>query len=89
MAGGYEEAIRCGCIAVDENPTFTSNLRYLAASLAASGKLQEARAVGRALLARQPDFNLQAYRARIPFKDDALRALHLNHLRLAGIPSNP
>ena len=37
VAGGYAEAIRCGRIAVDENPAFTSNLRYLAASLAASG----------------------------------------------------
>ena len=68
VAGGYAEAIRCGRIAVDENPAFTSNLRYLAASLAASGELLEARAVGRALLAQQPGFNLQAYRARIPFR---------------------
>jgi adenylate cyclase len=82
----YEEAIRFGRIAVDENPGFTSNLRYLAASLAASGQLEQARAVGRSLMAQQPDLNLQAYRARIPFKDDALRALHLDHLRLAGIP---
>jgi len=86
VAGGYEEAIRCGWMAVDENPAFTSNLRYLAASLAASGELQEARAVGRALMAQQPDFNLQAYRPRIPFRDDALRALHVEHLRLAGVP---
>ena len=86
VAGGYAEAIRHGRIAVDENPAFTSNLRYLAASLAASGELADARAVGRALLAQHPGFNLQAYRARIPFRDDALRALHVEHLRLAGVP---
>jgi adenylate cyclase len=86
VAGGYEEAVRCGRIAVDENPAFTSNLRYLAASLAAAGQLEEACTVSRALLAQQPEFNLQTYRPRIPFRDDALRALHVEHLRLAGIP---
>jgi adenylate cyclase len=86
VAGGYEEAVRCGRIAVDENPAFTSNLRYLAAALAAAGQREDARAVGAALMVQQPDFNLQAYRPRVPFRDDALRALHLEHLRLAGIP---
>ena len=62
------------------------NLLQCLAPLVAGGELQQARVVGRALLAQRPGFNLHAYRARIPFRDDALRALHVEHLRMARIP---
>jgi TolB-like protein len=86
VAGEYDEAIRCASIAREENPGFTSNLRYLAASLAAAGRLQEAGAVGRSLRSRQRGFTLRGYRARMPFNDGGFRELHLEHLRLAGLP---
>jgi adenylate cyclase len=39
------------------NPRFVGNLRFLAASLAASGQVKEAREVGRALLRVNPSFS--------------------------------
>ena len=72
---------------MDENPAFTSNLRYLAASLAGGGDITGAHEVSRTLLARQPNFTLRGYQAtNQPFHDQAQKARHLEHLRLAGLP---
>ena len=39
------------------------------------------------LLARQPNFTLRGYQAtNQPFHDQAQKARHLEHLRLAGLP---
>ncbi len=88
VSGEYAEAIHCGRVAMDEHPSFTSNLRYLAASLAAAGELREARRIGDLLRSRQPSFNLRTFRRSVPFRDGALHDLHLKHLSLAGIPDN-
>ena len=46
-----------------------------------------AREVARMLLARQPNFTLRGYQAmNQPFCDQAQKASHLEHLRLAGVP---
>ncbi|MGH7005105.1 MAG: tetratricopeptide repeat protein, partial [Alphaproteobacteria bacterium] len=84
--GDYEEAARWGRRSMAVNPLYASNLRFLAASLAARGRLQDARAVGRALLALRPDFSVKRLVARGSFKD-AKRTFALGeHLRLAGLP---
>jgi hypothetical protein len=71
---------------MDANPRFTANLRPFAASLAAAGRLAEARAVSRALLAVQPQFRVGPFVERYPLRDPERRALLVRHLVLAGLP---
>jgi adenylate cyclase len=47
--GDYAEAASWGRRAMALNPRFVGNLRFLAASLAASGQFKDAHEVGRAL----------------------------------------
>ena len=87
VCGDYEEAVKWARVSAGENPQFTANLRVLAACLAAANRPLEAREAAQALLAREPNFTLTRFRAgRLAFKDELLRKLHLEHLRLAGIP---
>jgi transcriptional regulator with AAA-type ATPase domain/TolB-like protein len=86
LAGRYLEASRWGQKAMDANPRFTANLRPLAASLAAAGKLADAQAVSRALLAVQPQFRVGPFIERYAVRDPERRALLGKHLMLAGLP---
>jgi adenylate cyclase len=87
VCGDYEEGVKWARVSAGENPQFTANLRVLAACLAAANRPVEAREAGQVLLAREPDFTLARFRAaRLAFKKDSLRNLHLEHLRIAGIP---
>ena len=84
--GDYDEAAKWTRISTIENGRFTANLRFLAASLAAAGQHEAARAVTGNLLAIEPAFTLERYRSdRLVFKDQTLRELHLDHLRIAGL----
>lgn len=83
--GSYDEAVAWARSAIALNPAIRFTLRVLAASLAAQGKLAEARAAGAQLLALQPDFGLQAYTQRCPFVQP-LRDQWIGHLRTAGLP---
>ncbi len=85
--GDYDGAVSWGRISLRENAAFTPTLRYLAAALAGGGDMTGAREVARMLLARQPNFTLRGYQAmNQPFCDQAQKASHLEHLRLAGVP---
>jgi TolB-like protein/Tfp pilus assembly protein PilF len=85
-AGKYEEAVKWGRLAMAENPDWTSNLRWLAAALAAAGRRGEAREVAQALKARDPTLTLSKYGVtQNPFRDKPQRDLHLEHLRRAGL----
>ena len=85
--GNYEEAVKWGRVAMSENDSFTAISRYLAAALAASGAIAEAKVMGKVLLEREPRFSLDRYQAlRLPFRDRQQRERHLEHLRLAGLP---
>jgi adenylate cyclase len=87
VCGDYEEGVKWARVSAGENPQYTANLRVLAACLAAANRPLEAREAAQALLAREPDFTLARFRAgRLAFKEDSLRNLHLEHLRMAGIP---
>ena len=70
------------------NPRFVGNLRFLAASLAASGQFKEAHEVGRALLRVNPSFSAAKFAAGHAFKDADKRRLFGEHLMLAGCRSN-
>lgn len=84
--GDYDEAARWGRRAMAANPLYASNLRFLAASLAARGRLQDARSVGRALLALRPDFSVKRFISRPSYKDLQRTLAMGEHLRLAGLP---
>lgn len=86
-AGEHDEAVKWCRISVNENGAFTPSLRYLAASLAAAGRLEEAREAGQALMLQQPGFRLRDYEyANMPFAVGEQRERHMAHLRGAALP---
>jgi adenylate cyclase len=85
--GSFEEAVKWGKMSASENPLYTSNMRYLAAALAALGRLEEAREVADRLMRQQPAFRLSSYRAFLqPFRDPARGAQYIERLAKAGLP---
>jgi adenylate cyclase len=85
-AGDYADAVVWARRSVALNPRFTANLRFLAASLAASGQIDEARKVGQDLLRTDPKFSVSRLVETHAFKDPARRRLFGEHLLLAGLP---
>jgi transcriptional regulator with AAA-type ATPase domain/TolB-like protein/Tfp pilus assembly protein PilF len=86
IAGEYEEGIRWGRKAREENAAWTANLRFLSVNLAAGGRLDEARDIGRALLAAEPGFRVDRFMDGYPLQGAERRAGFAHHLRLAGLP---
>jgi adenylate cyclase len=85
--GAYEEAVKWGKMSTRENPRFTANYRYLAAALAALGRIEEAHEAATGLMKLEPGFRLGEYaRTRQPFRDPMMSAKHMEHLRMAGLP---
>ena len=83
----FEEAVRWSEMAADENPGYTSNLRYLIAALVALERMQEAEAVVAELLRREPDFRISVWeRSRQPFRDPEIKTRHIGRLAKAGLP---
>ncbi|AWN47303.1 adenylate/guanylate cyclase domain-containing protein [Methylobacterium terrae] len=85
VAGDYDEAVAWASSAVARNRAIRFTLRILAASLAAAGRLPEARAAAGELMRLQPGFRLDAYAPRCPFAAPLL-ARWIGHLRAAGLP---
>ena len=74
---------------VQVNPNVRYTYRVLAAALALSGQLEEARAVGAEMLRRYPKETISAFLKREPWPDSRYRAgqnLEVTRMRLAGIP---
>jgi DNA-binding NtrC family response regulator/TolB-like protein/Tfp pilus assembly protein PilF len=86
VAGEYDEASRWGWKAREENPQYTANLRLLAASLAAAGKMSEALEIGRALLTADPAFQVARFVDGYAIRDPDRRDRLAQHLRQAGLP---
>ena len=84
--GKYEDAVAWGRKARSQSPTYTANLRFLTASLAAAGRVSEAAEVGRALLDLEPGFRVRPFCDAYAYKDQARRAALAEHLRSAGLP---
>jgi len=84
-AGDWADAAQWGRRSMAANPRFVGNMRFLAASLAASGQLEEARAVGQALLQLNPNFRVRAFAEGHAFKDPGQRRLFGDHLVMAGL----
>ena len=87
VAGNYDDALKWARLSDLENPVFSSNVRLLCNILSAIGRIQEAREMGRRLVAIEPDFRLGYYeRKRLPYKPPEFRKIAMQHLRLAGLP---
>jgi adenylate cyclase len=85
-AGDYAEAASWARRSAALNPRFTANLRFLAASGAASGNTHEARQAADALLRVHPNFSAMGFAEGYAFRDPAKRRLFGEHLVLAGLP---
>jgi adenylate cyclase len=85
-AGDYAEAASWARRSAALNPRFTANLRFLAASGAASGNTHEARQAADALLRVHPNFSAMGFAEGYAFRDPAKRRLFGEHLMLAGLP---
>jgi adenylate cyclase len=86
-SGNYEEALKWARVSASENPAFTSTLRFLIVALAAVDHIEEAREIGRRLMAQDPGFRLSTYASVTnPFCDPVLREACVSHLRKAGLP---
>ncbi|MGD9884093.1 CadC-family transcriptional regulator [Reyranella sp.] len=85
-AGEYDQAAQWARRSAALNSRFTANLRFLAASLAASGKAEEARKAAQTLLRIDPKFTVRKFAEGHAFKDPDRRRLFGAHLVLAGLP---
>ena len=85
-AGDFDDAVLWGRRSRTANPRFVGNLRFLAASLAAGGQIEEAREVAAALLRLNPTFRARAFAEGHAFKDPEQRRLFGEHLVRAGLP---
>jgi adenylate cyclase len=85
--GNFGEAIKWGRMSQSENPLYTANLRILTASLAALDRVGEMGTVAADLLRLEPDFTIAKYEQELqPFRDPAIKARYLDHLRASGLP---
>ncbi len=85
-AGDHEEAVAWCRRAMSQNPNYTANLRFLAASLAAADRPVEAGAIGRALLEIEPGFSVKRFCDGYAYRDSERRAALAEHLKAAGLP---
>ena len=60
-SGEFEEAASWGRKALSQNPRYTAVLRIFIASLAAAGRIDEARAAAQTFLEQEPTFRIEAY----------------------------
>lgn len=82
-AGEYEAAVET----LKRDETYrTSSRRFLAASLAQLGRLDEARAEAELFLVANPDFTIRHWAATEPFRDPATLAHFIDGCRKAGLP---
>jgi hypothetical protein len=86
-AGDMAEALRWARLCRAESPSYTANLRYLAAALALCGEVAEARTVGAELMRYEPEFRLGAFqRDRQHFQVPDTATAYIEGLRMAGLP---
>jgi TolB-like protein/Tfp pilus assembly protein PilF len=84
--GEYEEAANYGRRAILQNPRYTAMLRIFIASLAAAGRVDEARAVAQTLLQQEPTFRVGSFCRTYAYKDPGRREALASHFRAAGLP---
>ena len=85
----YDEAVAWARRALEVNPNLRYPYRVLAAALALSGQVDEARMVAADMLRRYPDETISAFLIREPWTDPVYRAgqnREITGMRLAAIP---
>ena len=85
----YEEAVEWGRRSVEVNPNLRYPYRILAASLALSGQIDEAKVIAAEYLRRYPNESISAFLAREPWPNPIYlqgRDREVAGMRLAGIP---
>jgi len=85
LSGNYDEALAFGLKARRENPRWSVNLRFVAATLVHLGRLDEAREKAREFLAIDRTFTLSAFRQWYPLREPEL-SRYVDALRQAGLP---
>jgi adenylate cyclase len=85
LCGKYDEALAFGLKSRRENPRWSVNLRFLAATLVHLGRLEEARQMAREFLAIDRAFTLSAFRRWYPLREPEL-STYIAALRQAGLP---
>jgi TolB-like protein len=84
VSGEFDEAVNWGLRSFQANPRYTSNSRFLAASLVAIGRFEDARAIARSVLDIQPNFRVDALMKRHPLRNETERARLGQRLVQAG-----
>jgi adenylate cyclase len=84
--GEYEEAANYGRRAILQNPRYTAMLRIFIASLAAAGRIDEARTVAQMLLQQEPTFRVGSFCRTYAYKDPGRRETLASHFHSAGLP---
>ncbi|WDZ79711.1 adenylate/guanylate cyclase domain-containing protein (plasmid) [Ensifer adhaerens] len=82
LSGQYAEALAL----LEKMADLGSAYRLLAATYAQLGRLEEARRAADELLKLNPEFSIERYGSRAPYRDEALLARYVEGLRLAGLP---
>jgi len=85
FTGRYEEAIAALKRLLTRDPNFVNAHLVLAAIYSELGREAEARAAAAALLRLNPNFSLEVWRQRLPYKDPAVVERYLDALRQAGL----
>jgi adenylate cyclase len=85
LLGRYDDALAFGLKARRENPRWSVNLRFLAATLVHLGRLEEARQMAREFLTIDRTFTLSAFRRWYPLREPELSA-YIEVLRQTGLP---
>jgi DNA-binding SARP family transcriptional activator/TolB-like protein len=83
--GSYEDAVTWGMRSYQANPRYTSNSRYLIASLVAVGRLRDAEEISRSVMEIEPQFRVMPLLDRHPFKDRFQRAALAERLIQSGL----
>jgi adenylate cyclase len=85
LTGRYEEAIKTLKRILDRNPNFLPAHVFLAASYSELGRHEEARAEAAEVMKLSPQTSTEAWRQRIPYKDQAVLERLFDGLRKAGV----
>lgn len=85
LNGNFDEAVACARRSAARNERVTANLRILAASLIAIGRMEEARNTTLRHHELDPEFRLHRFAARTPLPAAACDRL-VEQLRAAGMP---
>jgi TolB-like protein/Tfp pilus assembly protein PilF len=86
VAGRYDDAIAYARRSLRQNRMFATTHRVLVISLALSGRLEEARAAARELLALEPALTVRSFLSRYPGRASPQAPRFAEALAMAGVP---